>query len=72
MTYSLCLYLQEGLVFLSDTKTRVGMDSLFTRYKIHHFHENPALLIALLSSGELSVLLTFSHRMNPKTYKRKK
>ena len=72
MTYSLCLYLQEGSVFLSDTRTRVGMDSLFTCHKIHHFHENPVLLIALLSQGTKRVADIYSQNESQDLQKEKK
>ena len=50
MTYCLGLYLEEGLIFLSDTRTNAGVDNVSTYCKMNHFHENHERLIVLLSS----------------------
>ncbi len=37
MTYCLALRLQEGLVFLADTRTNAGVDDVGTYRKMHVF-----------------------------------
>ena len=63
MTYCLGLYLEEGLVFLSDTRTNAGVDNVSTYCKMHHFHEDQERLIVLLSSGNLAVTQAVLHRV---------
>ncbi|MGA1598004.1 MAG: peptidase [bacterium] len=55
MTYCLGLFLEEGLVLLSDTRTNAGIDNVSTYRKMHLFHEPGERLIALMSSGNLAV-----------------
>ena len=40
MIYCLGLYLEEGLVLLSDTRTSAGVDNDSTYCKMHHFQED--------------------------------
>ena len=61
MTYCLGLYLEEGLVFFSDTRTNAGVDKVSTYCKMHHFHEDQERLIVLLSSGNLVVTQAVLH-----------
>ena len=37
MTYCLGLYLEEGLVLLSDTRTNAGVDNVSIYCKMYHF-----------------------------------
>ena len=61
MTYCLGLYLEEGLVLLSDTRTNAGIDHVSTFGKMHVFHEPGQRLISLLSSGNLAVSQAVVH-----------
>ena len=63
MTYYLGLYLEEGLVLLSDTRTNAGVDNVSTYCKMYHFHKDEERMIALLSSGNLAVTQAVLHRV---------
>ncbi|MCA0202195.1 MAG: peptidase [Proteobacteria bacterium] len=55
MTYCVGVLLKEGLVMLSDTRTNAGVDNIATYRKLH-IHEQPGeRMIALASSGNLSI-----------------
>ena len=43
MTYCLAMRLDEGLLFLSDTRTNAGVDNVGTYRKLHVFRPAPAL-----------------------------
>ena len=43
MTYCLGLYLEEGVVLLSDTRTNAGVDNVSTYCKMYHFQEDEEL-----------------------------
>ena len=55
MTYCLALRLEEGLVFLSDTRTNAGVDQISTFRKMTVFEHPGERLIVLLSAGNLAV-----------------
>lgn len=42
MTYCLAMRLDEGLVFLSDTRTNAGLDDVITYRKLHVLRSGPA------------------------------
>jgi putative proteasome-type protease len=46
--------LQEGLVFLSDTRTNAGVDDVGTYRKLHVFRPAPDRLFVLQSAGNLA------------------
>ena len=55
MTYCVGVLLKQGLVMLSDTRTNAGVDNIATYRKLH-IHEQPGeRVIALASSGNLSI-----------------
>ena len=54
MTYCLAMRLDEGLVFLSDTRTNAGVDNVGTYRKLHVFRPAPDRLFVLQSAGNLA------------------
>jgi putative proteasome-type protease len=54
VTYCLALRLDEGLVFMSDTRTNAGVDNVGTYRKLHVFRPAPDRLITLQSAGSLA------------------
>ncbi len=54
MTYCLAMRLQEGLVFLSDTRTNAGVDDVSTFRKLHVFRPAEDRLFVLQSAGNLA------------------
>ncbi len=58
MTYCVGLLLDAGIVLLSDTRTNAGMDNISTFRKMFVFEEPGERVIALMTSGNLSVTQT--------------
>ncbi|MFZ1772833.1 MAG: proteasome-type protease [Rhizobiaceae bacterium] len=54
MTYCVGLKNNKGLVFMSDTRTNAGVDSISTFRKMHVWEEPGERVIVLLSSGNLA------------------
>jgi putative proteasome-type protease len=54
MTYCLAMRLQEGLVFLSDTRTNAGVDNVGTYRKQHVITPGPRRLFVIESAGNLA------------------
>lgn len=54
MTYCLALRLDEGLVFLADTRTNAGIDNIGHYRKLHVLHGAPDRLFVLESAGNLA------------------
>jgi putative proteasome-type protease len=54
MTYCLALRLQEGLVFLADTRTNAGVDNVGTYRKQHVFSPGPRRVFVIESAGNLA------------------
>jgi putative proteasome-type protease len=54
MTYCLAMRLNEGLLFLSDTRTNAGVDNVGTYRKLHVFEPAPDRLFVLQSAGNLA------------------
>ena len=54
VTYCLSLRLEEGLVFLADTRTNAGVDNVSTYRKLHLFQPAPDRLFVLQSAGNLA------------------
>jgi len=54
VTYCLALRLDEGLVFLADTRTNAGVDNVSTYRKMHVFRPAPDRLFVLESAGSLA------------------
>lgn len=55
MTYCVAICLQEGIVFLSDTRTNAGVDDIGLFRKMTIFQKDEQRLFALLSSGNLAI-----------------
>lgn len=54
MTYCLAMRLDEGLVFLSDTRTNAGVDNVSTFGKLHVLQPATDRLFVLQSAGNLA------------------
>ena len=54
MTYCLALRLDEGLVFLADTRTTAGVDNVGTYRKLHVVQPEPDRVFVLESAGNLA------------------
>ncbi|ODT77998.1 MAG: peptidase [Pelagibacterium sp. SCN 64-44] len=54
MTYCVGLKIDSGLVFMSDTRTNAGMDSISTFRKMHVWEEPGERVIVLMSAGNLA------------------
>jgi hypothetical protein len=54
MTYCLAMRLDEGLLFLSDTRTNAGVDNVSTYRKLHVFRPDPDRLFVIQSAGNLA------------------
>jgi putative proteasome-type protease len=54
MTYCLALRLDEGLIFLADTRTNAGVDNISNYRKLHVLRPAPDRLFVLESAGNLA------------------
>lgn len=54
MTYCLAFRLDEGLIFLSDTRTNAGVDNVGTYRKLHVLHPADDRVFVLQSAGSLA------------------
>jgi putative proteasome-type protease len=54
MTYCVGLKIDRGLVFMSDTRTNAGVDSISTFRKMHVWEEPGERVIVLLTAGNLA------------------
>ncbi|TIS59570.1 MAG: peptidase, partial [Mesorhizobium sp.] len=54
MTYCVGLKIDHGLVFMSDTRTNAGMDSISTFKKMHVWEQPDERVIVLMSAGNLA------------------
>ena len=54
MTYCLATCVNDGLVFVSDSRTNAGIDQLGTFSKMHPFTDLNGRFLTLLSSGNLA------------------
>lgn len=54
MTYCLALRLDEGLVFMSDTRTNAGVDNISNYRKLHVLRPAPDRIFVLQSAGNLA------------------
>jgi predicted proteasome-type protease len=55
MTYCLAMRLDEGLVFMSDTRTNAGIDNISSYRKLHVLRPAPDRVFVLQSAGNLAV-----------------
>ena len=58
MTYCLSLLCDEGIVFLSDSRSNAGMDNIAVHRKMHVYEQPGERVICLMSSGNLSLTHT--------------
>ncbi|MCY4152420.1 MAG: peptidase [Aestuariivita sp.] len=54
MTYCVGMMLDQGLVFMSDTRTNAGLDNISTFRKMHIWEDSGERVITLLSAGNLA------------------
>jgi len=54
MTYCVGLKIDRGLVFMSDTRTNAGIDSISTFRKMHVWEEPGERVIVLMAAGNLA------------------
>ena len=54
MTYCVGLKLDRGLVFMSDTRTNAGVDSISTFKKMYVWEKPGERVIVLLTAGNLA------------------
>ncbi|WP_421120943.1 20S proteasome subunit A/B [Aquihabitans daechungensis] len=54
MTYCLAMRLDEGLIFLADTRTNAGVDNVGTYRKLHLLHAGQDRVFVLESAGNLA------------------
>ena len=55
MTYCVGLKIDRGLVFMSDTRTNAGMDSISTFKKMHVWETPGERVIVLMSAGSVQL-----------------
>ncbi len=58
MTYCCGILVREGLVMIADTRTNAGLDNVSTFRKLHVYTEPGERVMALASSGNLSLSQT--------------
>ena len=58
MTYCCGILVRDGLVMIADTRTNAGLDNVSTFRKLHVFAEPGERVMALASSGNLSLSQT--------------
>jgi putative proteasome-type protease len=54
MTYCVGLFLKDGLVLLSDTRTNAGVDNISTFRKMHVFDKQEDRAVVAMTSGNLA------------------
>lgn len=54
MTYCLAMRLDEGLLFMSDTRTNAGVDNVSSYRKMHVFRPDEKRIFVLQSAGNLA------------------
>ena len=58
MTYCCGILVRDGLVMIADTRTNAGLDNISTFRKLHIYNEPGERIMALASSGNLSLSQT--------------
>src|ERR1039458_6945738 len=58
MTYCCGILVRDGLVMIADTRTNAGLDNVSTFRKLHVYTEPGERILALASSGNLSLSQT--------------
>lgn len=75
MTYCCGILVREGLVMIADTRTNAGLDNISTFRKLHVYSQPGERVMALASSGNLSLSQTVRSTLtegieNPETGER--
>ncbi len=75
MTYCCGILVRDGLVMIADTRTNAGLDNVSTFRKLHVYSEQGERIMALASSGNLSLSQTVRSMLtegldNPETGER--
>ena len=55
MTYCCGILVRDGLVMIADTRTNAGLDNVSTFRKLHVYTEPGERIMAIASSGNLSL-----------------
>jgi putative proteasome-type protease len=55
MTYCCGVLVREGMVMIADTRTNAGLDNISTFRKLHVFRDSGERIMALATSGNLSL-----------------
>ncbi|TDN62448.1 proteasome-type protease [Paraburkholderia sp. BL10I2N1] len=64
MTYCVAMCVDEGLVFLSDTRTNAGVDHISTARKMSVFEQPGERVLVLLGAGNLSLTQAVLHALS--------
>jgi putative proteasome-type protease len=64
MTYCCGILVRDGLVMIADTRTNAGLDNISTFRKLHVYHEPGERVLALASSGNLSLAQSVRSTLN--------
>jgi putative proteasome-type protease len=64
MTYCVGLYLADGLVMLSDTRSNAGVDNIATFSKMHVFETPGERVLVLLTAGNLATSQSVVNMLN--------
>ncbi|NIF54215.1 proteasome-type protease [Burkholderia sp. Ax-1724] len=64
MTYCVAMAVNDGLVFLSDTRTNAGVDHISTARKMSVFEQPGERLLVLLGAGNLSLTQAVLHELS--------
>ena len=64
MTYCIAIRLDEGLVFLSDSRTNAGVDAVSSFRKMAIFKKDGDRVMVLMSAGNLAITQAVRHYLN--------
>ena len=64
MTYCVAISLDEGLVFLADSRTNAGVDAVSNYRKMTIFQKSGERMMALMSAGNLAITQAVKHYLN--------
>ena len=64
MTYCVAIRLNEGLVFLSDSRTNAGVDAVSNFRKMVVFKKEGERVMVLMSAGNLAITQAVRHYLN--------
>src|SRR4029079_15440771 len=64
MTYCCGILVRDGMVMIADTRTNAGLDNISTFRKLHVMRQPGERVMALSSSGNLSITQAVVSRLN--------